>query len=101
MSFDNNKQVIVSVVHSKKENAPVMRVNLEITETLPPGKYEAGLWAWERKDGTFVTDDQGKKKLKGKLTEDTYQPAQNTSPPAPEPQQDFKDSDIPFSGEAA
>ena len=88
MSYDNDMEIILSKVVSDKPNAPAWRVTFEMDGQ----KYKAGLWVWDRKDGTFVTDQDGNKKYKGKIEIDDY------TPPAsqPEPAKDFDDDDIPF-----
>ena len=67
--YDNSKQVILSSVTSDNPNAPAMRV--EWTDGTGQ-KQKAGLWLWERKDGTPVLDKQGKKQYIGKYEEDNY-----------------------------
>jgi hypothetical protein len=93
--YDNNMEIILSKVASDNPKAPPLRVTMEINGQ----KYKAGLWVWDRKDGTKVTDKDGNAKYKGKLEIDDYQPT-NTSPPAapsaPQEQDDFKDDSIPF-----
>lgn len=90
MSYDNDMQVIVSKVHSDKPKAPALRVEVEINGT----KYQAGLWQWQKKDGSFVTDKQGARKYKGKIEVDTYgqdeQPKMTEAPPTAD------EDDIPF-----
>ena len=68
MSFDNSKQVVLSKVVSDNPAAPVMRVNFEVNGQ----KYQAGLWAWTRKDGSPVTDKAGNALYKGDWDEDNY-----------------------------
>ena len=102
MSYDNSKQVILSPVTSENPNAPVMRV--EWTDSAGV-KQKAGLWLWERKDGTPVLDKAGKKQYIGKYEEDTYSKqqqdqgiaqAQATANSVPQPSDNFVDDDIPF-----
>ena len=92
--YDKNMEFILFKVVSENPKAPALRVNFEIDGQ----KYKAGLWPWERKDGTRVTDKDGNGKFKGKIEVDDYQP-QSTPPAQPQPaateQSDFTD-DIPF-----
>jgi hypothetical protein len=101
--YDNNMEIILSKVVSDNPRAPALRVTFEINGQ----KYKAGLWPWERKDGSRVTDKDGNGKYKGKIEIDDYVPNQPANEPPPAPAQtapavepDFGD-DIPFSGEAA
>lgn len=95
MSYDNDKQIIVSKVVSDKARAPTLRVSLEIDGV----KYKAGLWHWTRRDGSSVTDKNGNSQYKGTLEIDDFrsgpktQGAQQDHGPGPD---DF-DDDIPFS----
>lgn len=96
MSYDNNMQVIWEQVSSDNPKAPRMRISVEIDGK----KYQAGLWAWEKKDGTFVLDKAGNKKYKGTLELDTYSQEQQAqgmaqAKAAAEPA-DFSGDDIPF-----
>jgi hypothetical protein len=45
MSYDNEKQVIISKVISDNPKAPALRVDVLINGV----KHTAGVWAWERK----------------------------------------------------
>lgn len=89
MSYDNNKQIIVSKVVSDNPKAPTLRVTTEIDGQ----KYKAGLWLWKRKDGSSVTDKNGNGQYIGSLEVDDYKPQQQREP---EPPQDDFDDDIPF-----
>ena len=96
MSYDNNKQVILSRVVSDNPNAPTLRARFELTENLGPGKYKFALWPMTRKDDSVVKDKNGNTLYKGTIEVDDYQP--NTPPasaPA-QPQDDFDDTDVPF-----
>lgn len=91
MSYDNEKQVIVSKVHSDNPKAPGLRVEVEINGQ----KYQAGLWHWQKKDGSFVTDKQGAKKYIGKLEVDTY--GQEAKQPEMKPAETTPvQDDVPF-----
>jgi hypothetical protein len=95
--YDNTNDIIVSKVVSDNPNAPVLRVNLE---DINGKKWKAGLWVWEKKDGTPVTDKDGNKKYKGKLEPDNYEPGQQSgasqAPASTPPAQDFEADEIPF-----
>ena len=67
MSYDNEKQVIISKVISDHPQAPTLRVDVVIDGV----KHTAGLWAWDRKDGTKVLDKAGNGKYIGTLEVDT------------------------------
>ena len=73
MSYDNEKQVIISKVVSDNPKAPALRVDVVINGV----KHTAGLWAWERKDGSKVVDKAGNGKYIGKLEVDTYEANQD------------------------
>jgi len=97
-NFDNSKQVVLSKVVSDNPAAPVMRVNFEVNGQ----RYQAGLWAWTRKDGSPVTDKAGNALYKGDWDEDNYTKemqnagmAQVKAAAAPDPAGGFED-DIPF-----
>ena len=87
MSYDNNMQVIVSKVVSDNPKSPKLRVTTEINGV----KYKAGLWVWNRQDGTPVTDKAGNNQYKGTLEVDYYKPNQQEAPQ----EKDF-DDDLPF-----
>lgn len=95
MSYDNEKQVIISKVVSDNPKAPALRVDVVINGV----KHTAGLWAWERKDGSKVVDKAGNGKYIGKLEVDTYEAEQDQkgvaeAKAAMAPAEDF--DDIPF-----
>lgn len=90
-NYDNNMQVILEKVVSDKEKAPALRVKVEMNGV----KYEAGLWPWNHKDGTPVTDNNGNGKYLGKLKVDDYQPDSPQQSHAPVGAGDI-DDDIPF-----
>ena len=90
-NFDNNMQVIVSKVVSDNQNAPTLRVNLEINGV----KYKAGLWNWTRKDGSSVTDKDGNGQYKGKLEVDDFRP-EGTQPSQPDYPAPELNDEIPF-----
>lgn len=73
MSYDNEKQVIISKVVSDNPKAPALRVDVVINGV----KHTAGLWAWDRKDGSKVLDKAGNGKYIGKLEVDTYEAEQD------------------------
>ena len=73
MSYDNEKQVIISKVVSDNPKAPALRVDVVINGV----KHTAGLWAWERKDGSKVVDKASNGKYIGKLEVDTYEANQD------------------------
>ena len=73
MSYDNEKQVIISKIISDNPKAPALRVDVVINGV----KHTAGLWAWERKDGSKVVDKAGNGKYIGKLEVDTYEANQD------------------------
>jgi hypothetical protein len=73
MSYDNEKQVIISKVVSDNPKAPALRVDVVINGV----KHTAGLWAWDRKDGSKVVDKAGNGKYIGKLEVDTYEANQD------------------------
>jgi hypothetical protein len=73
MSYDNEKQVIISKVVSDNPKAPALRVDVVINGV----KHTAGLWAWDRKDGSKVVDKAGNGKYIGKLEVDTYEAKQD------------------------
>ena len=93
--FNNDMQIILSKVSSDNPQAPALRVNFEINGQ----KYKAGLWLWDRKDGTPVCDKNGNKKYKGKIEIDDYQPNSPPAaqpPPAPAQTEDGFTDGIPF-----
>jgi hypothetical protein len=73
MSYDNEKQVIISKVVSDNPKAPALRADVVINGV----KHTAGLWAWDRKDGSKVVDKAGNGKYIGKLEVDTYEASQD------------------------
>ena len=73
MSYDNEKQVIISKIISDNPKAPALRVDVVINGV----KHTAGLWAWQRKDGSKVVDKAGNGKYIGKLEVDTYEANQD------------------------
>ena len=73
MSYDNEKQVIISKIISDNPKAPALRVDVVINGV----KHTAGLWTWERKDGSKVVDKAGNGKYIGKLEVDTYEANQD------------------------
>tara|TARA_R110000772_G_scaffold221128_1_gene331530 strand:+ start:472 stop:765 length:294 start_codon:yes stop_codon:yes gene_type:complete len=73
MSYDNEGQVIISKVISENPKAPALRVDVVINGV----KHTAGLWAWDRKDGSKVVDKAGNGKYIGKLEVDTYEANQD------------------------
>ena len=68
MEYDNSKQVIVRKVVTDKPNAPVLSVQWEQGGQ----KFQAGLWAWTRKDGSPVLDKHGNAMYQGSWELDTY-----------------------------
>jgi hypothetical protein len=97
MSYDNEKQVIISKVVSDNPQAPALRVDVLIDGV----KYTAGVWAWERKDGTKILDKAGNGKYIGKLVPDTWEANQDQqgiveANKALNAKADFTDDDIPF-----
>ena len=97
MSYDNEKQVIVSKVVSDNDKAPQLRVNIELDGV----KYKAGLWVWTRKaDGSKVLDKAGNAQYMGTLELDDYVAGQGSGqqggPMRDEPPADDFDDLIPF-----
>lgn len=99
MSYDNEKQVIISKVISDNPKAPALRVDVVIDGV----KHTAGLWAWDRKDGTKVLDKAGNGKYIGKLEVDTYEANQDQQGIVEankalnaKAKDSFEDGDIPF-----
>lgn len=96
MSYDNNRQIIVSKVVSDKPNAPKLRASTEFDGV----KWQAGLWPMTRKDGSVVTDKNGNTLYKGTFEVDDYKPGnddkrQPPGPVSPPSSQEFNDG-IPF-----
>lgn len=87
MSYDNDRQVILSKVTSENPKAPPLRVKVELNGV----QYEAGLWPWTKKDGTPVCDKNGAAKYIGKLELDDWEPEKKQSA---EKITDFED--LPF-----
>ena len=97
MSYDNEKQVIISKVVSDNAKAPALRVDVVIDGV----KHTAGLWAWERKDGSKVVDKAGNGKYIGKLEVDTWEANQDQqgiveANNALNAKANLKSDDIPF-----
>jgi len=99
MSYDNEKQVIISKVVSDNPQAPALRVDVLIDGV----KYTAGVWAWERKDGSKILDKAGNGKYIGKLVPDTWEANQDQQGIVEankalnaKPSVNFNEDDIPF-----
>ena len=95
MSYDNDKQIILSKVVSDNPKAPKLRVTVEMNGQ----KWQAGLWEMTRRDKSVVKDKNGNTLYKGTLEIDDYQgrsqPANSQPQSRPEPDS-FDDSDLPF-----
>ena len=98
MSYDNSNQVILSKVVSENPNAPALRITLELNGQ----KYKAGLWNWDRKDGSNVVDKAGNAQYIGKLEIDDFVPNNQSGAGASYPDagqgtpQTGNDFDVPF-----
>lgn len=99
MAYDNNMQIILKKVVSDNPKAPTLRAEIVIDGK----KYKAGLWQWDRKDGSKVLDKEGNGQYIGKVEVDTYgenvqkhgiADARKAAEPAPAVGQ--FDDDIPF-----
>lgn len=87
--YDNKDQLILKKVVSDNPKAPLYRAEI----TLGGVKYQAPLWWWTRKDGSDVLDKQGNRQFIGDIEVDNWKPEQQS---APQPVDDFEDSDLPF-----
>lgn len=88
--YDN--QAILKKVTGDNPKLPIMRVEIDIDGV----KYKAGLWPWQRKDGSPIVDDNGNQIYKGKVERDTYKPKQATYTEQPKAEPKKVMDDIPF-----